>query len=144
MPSLWKLCSLARDVSEHSNSHQLYHAFLESPYPARCPCVNMSTTSSLRAHKVFMRCVTQSPRHDCQFSPHRLQVSRRCKACLHGYTTADDRKRLQAVIRRGIRSGLCEQCHKTVDEIVEDADEKLFSNITVSYTHLTLPTIYSV
>jgi len=26
---LWKLCSLTRDVSEHSNSHQLYHAFVE-------------------------------------------------------------------------------------------------------------------
>ena len=46
-----------------------------------------------------------------------------------GYTTSDDRKRLQAVIRSGIRSGLCEQCHKAVDEIVEDADEKLFNNI---------------
>ena len=53
-----------------------------------------------------------------------------------GYTTADDRKQLQAVIRRGIRSGLCEQHHKTVDEIVEDADEKLFSNIIYNKLHV--------
>jgi len=29
-----------------------------------------------------------------------------------GFATADNRKRLQAVMRRGIRSGLCEQHHK--------------------------------
>ena len=34
-----------------------------------------------------------------------------------GFATADDRKRLQAVIRRRIRSGLCEQHHKTVEEL---------------------------
>jgi len=44
-----------------------------------------------------------------------------------GFTFADNRKRLQAVIRRGIRSGLCEQHHKTVEELVEEADNKLFS-----------------
>jgi len=49
---------------------------------------------------------------------------------------ADDQERLQAVIRRGIQSGLCEQCHKTVDEIVEDADEKLFNNIIYNKLHV--------
>ena len=34
------------------------------------------------------------------------------------------------------RSGLCEQCHKTVDEIVEDADEKLFNNIIYNKLHV--------
>jgi len=34
-----------------------------------------------------------------------------------GLATADDRNRLQAVIRRGIRSDLCEQHHKTVQEL---------------------------
>jgi len=38
-----------------------------------------------------------------------------------GFETADDRKRLHAVIRRGIRSGLCEQHHKTVEELVDEA-----------------------
>jgi len=45
------------------------------------------------------------------------------------FATGDDRKRLQAVIRRGIRSGLCEQHHKTVEELVEEADDKLFTNV---------------
>jgi len=53
-----------------------------------------------------------------------------------GYTAADDRKRLQAVIRRGIRSGLCEQQHKIVEETVEDADEQLFNNIIYNKLHV--------
>jgi len=42
-----------------------------------------------------------------------------------GFATADDRKRLQAVIRCDIRSGLCEQHHKTVEELVEEADDTI-------------------
>jgi len=51
-------------------------------------------------------------------------------------------KRLQAVIRRGIRSGLCEQHHKTAEELVEEADDKLFTNIIYNKQHVlhsTLP-----
>jgi len=54
----------------------------------------------------------------------------------------DGRQRLQAVIRRGIRSGLCEQHHKTVEELVEEADDKLFTNVTYYKQHVlhsTLP-----
>ena len=61
-----------------------------------------------------------------------------------GFATADDRKRLQAVIRRGIRSGLCEQHHKTVEELVEEADDKLFTNVMYNKQHVlhsTLPGI---
>jgi len=36
-----------------------------------------------------------------------------------GFATADDRQRQQVVIRRGIRSGFCQQHHKTVEELVE-------------------------
>ena len=59
-----------------------------------------------------------------------------------GFATANDRKRLQAVIRCGIRSGLCEQHHKTVEELVEEADDKLFTNVTYNKQHVlhsTLP-----
>ena len=58
-----------------------------------------------------------------------------------GFATADDRKRLQAVIRRGIRSGLCEHQSKTVEELVEEADDKLFTNVTYNkhVLHSTLP-----
>ena len=53
----------------------------------------------------------------------------------------DDRKRLQAVIRRGIRSGLCEQHHKTVQELVDEADDKLFTNVTHNKQRVLHPTL---
>jgi len=53
-----------------------------------------------------------------------------------GFATADDRNRLQADIRRGIRSGLCEQHHKTVQELVDEADDKLFTNIKYNKQHV--------
>jgi len=53
-----------------------------------------------------------------------------------GFAAADDRKRLQAVIRCGIRSGLCEQHHKTVEELVEEADDKLFTNVKCNKQHV--------
>jgi len=43
---------------------------------------------------------------------------------------------IQAVIRRGIRSGLCEQHHKTVEELVEEADDKLFTNVMYNKQHV--------
>jgi len=52
--------------------------------------------------------------------------------------------RLQAVIRRGIRSGLCEQHHKTVEELVDEADDKLFTSVMYFKQHVlhsTLPGI---
>jgi len=58
-----------------------------------------------------------------------------------GFATADDRKRLQAVIRRGIRSGLCEEHHKTVEELVEEADDKLFNNVMYNKQHVPHPTL---
>jgi len=53
-----------------------------------------------------------------------------------GLATADDRNRLLAVIRRGIRSGLCELHHKTVKELVEEADDKLFTNVMYNKQHV--------
>ena len=58
-----------------------------------------------------------------------------------GFATADDQKRLQGVIRRGIRSGLCEQHHKTVEELVEEADDKLFTSVMYNKQHVLRPTL---
>jgi len=58
-----------------------------------------------------------------------------------GFTFADDRKRLQAVIRRGIRCGLCEQHHKTVEELAEEADAKLFTNVMYNKQHVLQSTL---
>jgi len=43
----------------------------------------------------------------------------------YGFSTADDRQRLEAVIRRGIRSRLCPINQLTVRELVDDADDSL-------------------
>jgi len=54
----------------------------------------------------------------------------------YGFSTADDRQRLEAVIRRGIRSGLCPTDQLTVRELVDDADESLFTNILYNRNHI--------
>jgi len=51
----------------------------------------------------------------------------------YGFSTADDRHRLEAVIRRGIRCGLCPTDQLTVSELVDSADELLFAQIL--YNH---------
>jgi len=53
-----------------------------------------------------------------------------------GFTTADDRQRLSAVIRRGIRSGLCDPDHMSLEDLVTDADDRLFNLILYSKHHV--------
>jgi len=53
-----------------------------------------------------------------------------------GFTTAEDRQRLAAVIRRGIRSGLCDADHMPLEDLVTDADDKLFNLILYSKRHV--------
>ena len=53
-----------------------------------------------------------------------------------GFTTAEDRQRLEAVIRRGIRSGLCAPDHMSLEDLVTDADDKLFNLILYSQHHV--------
>jgi len=54
----------------------------------------------------------------------------------YGFSTADDRQRLEAVIRPGIRSRLCPTNQLTVRELVGDADESLFTNILYNRNHI--------
>jgi len=49
-----------------------------------------------------------------------------------GFTTAEDRQRLAAVIRRGFRSGLCDPDHTSLEDLVTDAGDKLFNLILYS------------
>ena len=57
-----------------------------------------------------------------------------------GFTTAEDRQRLAAVIRRGIRSGLCDPDHMSLEDLVTDADDKLFNLIL--YINIMFYTVY--
>ena len=53
-----------------------------------------------------------------------------------GFTTATDRQRLDAVIRRGIRSGLSSSNQLSLAELVEDADDDLFSQVLYNNSHV--------
>jgi len=53
-----------------------------------------------------------------------------------GFTTAEDRQRLEAVIRRRIRSALCASDHMSVEDLVTDADDKHFNLILHSKDHV--------
>jgi len=53
-----------------------------------------------------------------------------------GFATADDRQRLEVVIRRGIRSGLFDREHPTLEQLVEDVDDKLFTYVLHNQQHV--------
>ena len=53
-----------------------------------------------------------------------------------GFTTDEDRQRLAAVIRRCIRSGLCDPDHMSQEDLVTDADDKHFHLILYSKHHV--------
>ena len=53
-----------------------------------------------------------------------------------GFTSATDRQRLEAVIRRGIRSGLSSSNQLSLAELVEDADDDLFSQVLYNNSHV--------
>ena len=42
-----------------------------------------------------------------------------------GYTSANDRQRLTALIKRGVRSGLCNDDTPSLEEMVDSADEAI-------------------
>jgi len=53
-----------------------------------------------------------------------------------GFTTAADRQRLEAVIRRGVRSGLCDPNQLTLNELIADIDDKLFFQAMYNNCHV--------
>ena len=54
----------------------------------------------------------------------------------YGFCTAADRDRLEAVIRRGIRSGLCSTDQLSVTELIDDVDDSLFSHLMNNENHV--------
>ena len=54
----------------------------------------------------------------------------------YGFCTAADRDRLEAVIRRGKRSGLCSTDQPSVGELINDADNSMFSQILNNVNHV--------
>ena len=90
----------------------------------------MSTTLSHLVHKAFRPCeyygyTAWQPALYIHVIFNAVVVAKLTYAASSwwGFTTAEDRQRLEAVIRRGIRSGLCAPDHIS---LVTDADEKTF------------------
>jgi len=53
-----------------------------------------------------------------------------------GFTTASDRQRLEALIKRGIRSGLCDVDASTLTEMVDSADDALYQGVLYNPNHV--------
>jgi len=53
-----------------------------------------------------------------------------------GFCTVADRDRLEAVIRPGIRSGLCSTDQLSVRELIDDADDSIFSHLMNNENHV--------
>ena len=53
-----------------------------------------------------------------------------------GFTTVTDRQRLKALIKRGIRSGLCGADVTSLAELVDSADDALFQRILYNPNHV--------
>ena len=56
-----------------------------------------------------------------------------------GFTTSDDRRRLEGFLRRGIRAGLYRPSYPTVENLLEDADDELFRRVLYNDRHVLHP-----
>jgi len=53
-----------------------------------------------------------------------------------GFTTADDRQRVNAFLRRGKRCGFCRQDLPMFEELLENRDEQLLNEIMKNTQHV--------
>ena len=53
-----------------------------------------------------------------------------------GFTMADDRHRIEAVVRRGVRAGLYSVDGHTAVQLVEDSDDALFYRVSYCEHHV--------
>ena len=111
-------------------------------------CVDMLATSSHLMHKAFRLCeyfghkvcMAASAIHTI-FNAVVVAKLTYAASSWWGFTTAKDRQRLEAVIRCGIRSGLCVPDHLPLEDLVSDAHDKLFNLILYS-KHYVLHSIH--
>jgi len=55
-----------------------------------------------------------------------------------GFTNAVDRQRIEAFVRRSVRSGLYSADSPTVAELISDSDDNLFENVHLCSTLTTI------
>jgi len=49
-----------------------------------------------------------------------------------GFTSAADRQRMEALVKRGVRSGLCAADTPNLTEMIESSDDALFNHVYVT------------
>jgi len=153
-----KFCPQCQSVLEASTclvyTSNIHHCYLISTVSARSrflellcriayQSVDMSTTLPHLVHKAFRPCeyyghMAWQPCSIIHVIFNAVVVAKLTYAASSwwGFTTAEDRQRLEAVIRRGIHSGLCAPDHMSVEDLFTDADCKLFNHILYSKYHL--------
>ena len=110
-----------------------------SPSQISFPWVNMSEiTSSLsvRSHCTSSTC--------CAVTAWRPGIARSvvlakllyASSAWWGFTTTDDRHRIEAVVRRGVRAGLYPADEPTAAQLVQDYDVTLFCRLMNSEQHV--------
>jgi len=82
-----------------------------------------------------------STQHEQQRPSTHLQICRHsinyyAAGAWWGYTSANDRQHLAALIKRDVRSGLCSDCTTSLAEMVDSADEALFQRILYNLSHV--------
>jgi len=52
-----------------------------------------------------------------------------------GFTTASDRQRIEAVVRRGVRLGFYRRDDPSIAQLVDDLDETVFTTVLCNFQH---------
>ena len=56
-----------------------------------------------------------------------------------GFTSAADRQRMEALVKRGVRSGLCAAGTPNSTELSESSDDALFNRVSCNQDHILFP-----
>ena len=56
-----------------------------------------------------------------------------------GFTSAADRQRMKALVKRGVRSGLCAADTPNLTELIESSDDALFNRVLCNQDHILFP-----
>jgi len=56
-----------------------------------------------------------------------------------GFTSAADRQRMEALVKRGVRSGLCAADKPNLTELIESSDDALFNRVLCNQDHILFP-----
>jgi len=56
-----------------------------------------------------------------------------------GFTSAADRHRMEALVKRGVRSGLCAADTPNLTELIESSDDALLNRVLCNQDHILFP-----